>query len=385
MLSTEGVKTLEFRRADSLTETEDQIREIDQLRGARKVRALVASHYSRDVLTDVWSAVALGTFFSKAEQPVAVAWGYSPQHPFDARKFALSPPGLVATALGGQLLREGSDHPENTSDVIKWIETELEGYVSDAKGSERVIVEFDDKRALRLSGRSGNKQHIDRRAFHDTVLSIRRDLEIWFRRTGASPARTLHDQSLESLTEFIKELFENAYQHGRRPDEAGRTNPSLRFIRFRKIVGDPRLLYRRAGESTPILQSFVSDSLAHKRESGFLEICISDFGRGILDTFLATPAGKSHQSRERHQVLDQLLYENLTSNSLDPAAGHGINNAMLAARRLRSFVSLRTNEFWLARSFASDAAAQHLADVSTQPLGKVSGTHWQFIWAPPPP
>jgi hypothetical protein len=83
-------------------------------------------------------------------------------------------------------------------------------------------------------------------------------------------------------------------------------------------------------------------------------------------------------------VFEELIYKNLTSNSLDPAAGHGIFNALHAARKLGAFVSIRTNEFWRAQNFAGKTTGIELKNIANQPLGKVAGTHWQFIWAPPP-
>jgi len=378
-----------FPKTASLGDVEGKIRDIASLNANGEVRAFVASTYGRDVLTDIWSALAVGTLLRKSHHCTAVAWGSNRAELFAPRRFALTPAGLVTTALADMVVREGTTLPEDMKAVREWIRGPLRGYLgneSESRGADRWIVEFDDARALSLSGISNNDDRIDRRAFNQLISQVRKELEIWWTREqkAQSLAAVEHSAAKASLTDFIKELFENAYQHGRRASERGRYVPNLRFMRFRKITGSRIDLTRRAGVDIAIVKEFVATSLAKKGEPAFLEISISDFGYGILDKFLSTPAGKKHQARPRADVFEELLYKNLTSNSLDPAAGHGIFNALHAARKLGAFVSVRTNEFWRAQHFAGKKADIQLRDIATQRLGNVAGTHWQFIWAPPP-
>jgi hypothetical protein len=381
--------TFRFPKTASLGDVEGKIRDIESLKTGGDVRAFVASSYSRDVLADIWSALAVGTLLRKGHHRTAVAWGSNRAELFAPRRFALTPAGLVTTALADEVVREGTAHPEDMKAVREWIRGPLKGYLGneiESRGADRWIVEFDDARALSLRGISDRDDHIDRRAFDQLISQVRKELEIWWPREQKAqfPSASEHSIAKASLTDFIKELFENAYQHGRRAGESGSYIPNLRFMRFRKINGSRISLARRAGDDIAIVKEFVAASLARKSEPAFLEISISDFGYGIVDKFLSTPAGKKHQARKRADVLDELLYKKLTSNSLDPAAGLGIFNALHAARKLSAFVSVRTNEFWRAQNFASKTTDIQLRDIAEQRLGNVAGTHWQFIWAPPP-
>jgi hypothetical protein len=199
----------------------------------------------------------------------------------------------VTTALADEVVREGTAFPEDMKAVREWIRGPLRGYLGnepESRGADRWVVEFDDARALSLSGISDSGDRIDRRAFDQLISQVRKELEIWWTREhrAKSPGASEHSAAKASLTDFIKELFENAYQHGRRAGEPGHYVPNLRFIRFRKITGLRIDLARRAGDGIDIaiVKEFVTAALAKRREPAFLEISISDFGYGIVDKFL---------------------------------------------------------------------------------------------------
>jgi hypothetical protein len=268
------------------------------------------------------------------------------------------------------------------------IERELGGYVNATGGNDRLIVEFDDNRAARLKANSATKDRFGRQVFEDVVLQMRDALDIRARSTRQSSflsaVNDSPDSARDALTSFIKELFENAYQHGRLSDSRGAYVPNLRFMRFRKIYRNNSALFTSAFASMAVLRDFVQSHLRRRGDQAFLEISVSDFGAGILGTFLASPAGKRHLDRPREKVLDELLYDRLTSTPLDRSAGLGIRKALRAAQSQGAFVSMRTNEFWRAQSFARPMSEPILRDVvAGHRLGHVAGTHWTIIWAAP--
>ena len=81
---------------------------------------------------------------------------------------------------------------------------------------------------------------------------------------------------------------------------------------------------------------------------------VSDFGYGIVDHFLSSQRGAQYRGYDRRKLLHKLIHEELTSSN-DPGAGKGIQKALVAAREMRGFVSVRTGEFWLAQSFLTRA------------------------------
>jgi hypothetical protein len=183
------------------------------------------------------------------------------------------------------------------------------------------------------------------------------------------------------LAKFILELFDNALTHGCASSTDPASNRKLRFIRFRKLVGEPSQLMDRTRRSLPLLSTHFDKSLKLNTEwNAFIEVNISDFGKGIVDSFLASPTGEKYGSSDRSSTLSRLLHSDLTSNSLDQNAGLGIQKALEAANGLKAFVSVRTNEFWLGRSYVVNPDGIELEPLAPPGLGRVAGTHWQIIW-----
>jgi hypothetical protein len=110
-----------------------------------------------------------------------------------------------------------------------------------------------------------------------------------------------------------------------------------------------------------------------------MEAAVSDFGPGIIDHFLSSDRGGLFRGDDRRTVLHSLVHDTLSSTP-DPAAGRGLPNVLKAARSMGAFLSLRTGEFWIAQNFSDPAAPLLLNDIHESRLGKISGTHWQFLW-----
>ena len=358
----------------------DNIKRID-LENPQIVK--VSTNYSNKIFAELWVTITLGTILRAAPRSHAIVWGLSDNHDFDARNFVARLPGLASAFLADKLLRDQNRSELTVSGVRRWIEQEKNGYISDLKGTDRSIVEFDSKRASILQDLTVKGDDIDEKAFYNLFLQIRSELEVWA--VGDHKRREVNKSAMNDISEFLKELFENAYKHGRLGENLiQRMIPQLRFLRVRKIVESSRSrLLDRAANTIPLIREHIEAVMEGKKENVLIEVCVSDFGQGILDHFLASSTGKRISGRPRQTILERLLYENMTSESHDAQAGLGLPNALDAASRLRAFVSLRTAEFWYARSFADRTSDHVLAPVVEGPRGEVAGTHWQFLWAPP--
>lgn len=343
----------------------------------------VSSKYKSTIFGDLWVTMALGTIFRAAPKSRAIVWGLSDNHKFDAARFSTGLPGLASAFMTAKLLRDQSHAELDVSDVRQWIEQDQNGYVSDIRGTDRTIIELDSTRASCLKDLAAPGAEIDAKAFLTLFLQIRRELEVWA--IGDDERKDANKSAMRDISEFLKELFENAYKHGRLGESLlQRMIPQLRFLRVRKIVEPNRQrLLDRTANTIPLIREYVEAVMEGKKENALIEVCVSDFGQGILDYFLGSPTGRRISKGSRQSILERLLYENLTSESHDPQAGLGLSNALNASRRLRAFVSLRTAEFWYARSFANQPTDHYLNRVDDGPRGKVVGTHWQFLWAPP--
>lgn len=382
-MSTVAPHTFTFPKTISLLDCEHIVDSIEKLDQNAVSNIKVSTNYTNKLFADLWVTIALGTILRRAPRSRVVAWGLSNKHQFDPTNFVARLPGLTSAVMAEKLLRDQSHLELSVSDVCRWIEEEKRGYVSDIRGTDRLIVEFDSKRASVLQSLVASDDEIDERAFSALLLQMRSELEIWA--IGNDSKRESNKSAMDDISQFIKELFDNAYKHGRLGESLlQRMIPQLRFLRVRKIVEPSRQrLLGRTANTIPPIKEYVEEVMKGKTENALLEVCISDFGQGILDNFLSSPTGQRISKTYRQSTLERLLYENLTSQSHDPQAGLGLPKALDASRRLRAFVSLRTSEFWYARSFAHCPKDSLLNPVENRPHGRVSGTHWQFLWAPP--
>ena len=382
-MSLKAPQEFDFSRTIRTSDCEEIIKSAERIDRSTSPIIRVSTSYQNTIFGDLWVTIALGTIFRAAPKSRAIVWGLSDNHQFDAPKFATGLPGLASAFMAGKLLRDQSHAELNVSDVRRWIEQDQNGYVSDIRGADRTIVELDSMRASALQDLAASSAEIDEKAFYTLFLKIRKELEVWA--IGDDEQKVANKSAMEDISEFLKELFENAYKYGRLWESLLQGMiPQLRFLRARKIVEPNRQrLLDRAGNTIPLIREYVEAVMEGKKENALIEVCVSDFGQGILDYFLASPTGRRISRGSRQSILDRLLYENLTSESHDPQAGLGLSNALDASRRLRAFVSLRTAEFWYARSFADRPTDYFLNRIDEGPLGKVAGTHWQFLWAPP--
>lgn len=339
----------------------------------------VNSNYPGNIFGDLWVALAAGAHLRSDLNVKTVTAGINNDHDFRCEKFTSTMPGLVSSFLSSGIQRDGAGDAIDRKSIQNWIENEKRGFIDSSKGSEQVVVEIDDARASILTDLA-YKSSIDRKVFEALVLRIRSKLNVWNRGEARNDVEAVRD-----LSSFLKELFENAFVHGQlKQDLFLPKAKEVRVLRFRKIIsGSTDGLIERTKGSIPGVREFVERSVKDEKAKDFLEVSVSDFGDGILDKFLASSPGKSYKNVARGPIMDKILHGRLSSNALDPAAGLGIPKALRAARSLNAFVSLRTAEFHFARSFIDASDDFKLKPVSDKPLGKVPGTHWQFLWSPP--
>ncbi len=332
---------------------------------------------SNDLLADIWLAMAVGTAATTWNTDI-IARGsteISPQSPF-----LTSLPLLAGLRTARWILPEAAkDKKLDAPRAGSWL-VSRDGGLIPAKGGGQTLLEIDPDfpvaGRLRASGRLSSVPSERRRMFTQLVLHLRKQAEIGALRRQIDPVA---EGPGGAVGRFLFELHENALEHGSRDPRGGKI-PGSRLLRIRKhIANSAEELAGRSG-GFPALAEYI----AHIKAPGLIEASISDFGAGIVDGFLLSPAGADHASRDRRELLSSLLFERLSSKGMDAASGLGIQRALRAANLMQAFVSLRTAEFWLFASFAD--ARPHIAmfDVPLDgPRGKVRGTHWQFLWPQP--
>lgn len=381
MTMTKEITRIPIPSGTGLLEAEQLISRVTDEKLDGDIAAQVPTTFKQDIFADAWAAIALGTLCRLKPDSAAIAWGIGDKEKFSDRVFATTPPGLVSIFLAKDVRLDGNARTNLDITAAKtWIEYDRQGLLlGESHGATRTLVEFSDTRALALTALSPShrKGTMSESVFRDFVLNARKQLEFW--RNDSDPTGPLKDSPMGCLAEFIRELFENAYQHGRAPN----SDRQLRFLRFRKIIDTKDRLRQRAGSHFDLLKQHVEKELEYDGPSGFLEVVVSDFGDGIVDHFLSSRAGRKYAEEPRRDVLQRLLYKNLSSKTHDTSAGLGILHALTAAQKLQAFVSVRTSEHWLAKSFNSGETATELDDVRPGQIGRVAGTHWQLLWKIP--
>jgi hypothetical protein len=378
-----------FSHKDGVEKVEKALRTLPR---SGELAARVPTDRARSLFAEAHQAAAVGTLLCSSSDPFSIIWGITPEHTYEPAQFVVGLPGLTAVGLSNRVSKEptdGQEHPVDFGAILETIENHGDGIFGDRSGQWRAVVEFDDRRAKSLAKLTDDKIYFSRRAFEEVILNILIELEVlWPKRRMEldEDERKAQDAARSGITRFAKEIFENAYHHGRRGARPGEHVRDVRFMRFRKFFGAPDELGRRIKSDLEPLDQYGQSRVLEQVSRGaasLIEVSISDFGPGMVDGFLSTPAGLKHQPRPRAAVLHDLLHTQLTSDSLDDNAGEGTMKALRALRELRAFASVRTNEFWWGAQFSGDEE-QGLAALKKTAQAPIVGTHWQFVWALPP-
>ncbi len=356
-------ETFEFWGAITPPQCEQLVGRANAIGLVTPPRIDLSTNYSDSPFSEGWAAIAVGSILRAAPNSDVIVLGATDSERSFLHRFVQTPPGLVASAMATNIW----DHqrkPLALQSVLSEDIAETRG-VFHKPNKALTLVELGGERAetlRRLADRTGDMAV----AFTFLMSRMRERLELGWLDTSTN----------DDFNELLWELYDNAHRHGGTESAESR---SVRFVHVRRIVGQSRpLLLRRAENAMPILRNHLHANTLGRRDA-LLEISVSDFGPGILDHFLASPAG-GRTSAPRAEILEQLLFSSLTSQPLDPEAGKGLPKALRAARALRAFVSVRTGEFMYVASFAGNGEDFRLQRVEGIDA-KVTGTHWHLVWS----
>lgn len=153
-----------------------------------------------------------------------------------------------------------------------------------------------------------------------------------------------------ALHSFVYEVFQNTFEHGRYSVK-GELISGLRYLRIRTYIGKLDELCRRA-EGFPELKKFISRHDNDRQKTlRFMEFSVSDAGQGIVSHYINSSSRPVKSFDERKALLHDLIGANTSSKEKISGVGLGLPNAMKALSKLKAFISLRTEEFWMYRDF----------------------------------
>lgn len=329
--------------------------------GAFEARLL--SDWSDHLFKEQWAGMAIAEGLSRADEALVKEKGLTQWPPLNDEAALLNIPSLLSLQRNARVTLANGSAPYDADEVRRYL-IDQGGLLGRKSGRWRSLIELDPQAGV---APVLNSEMASRDALIALVRKILDQLEVgaYGRR---APGNDLGPKA--TVLEFLSELHTNGWEHAR---EDG----NVRAIRLMKHLYLERdQLAAKAGGFGELQNYVLSQSSGN---INLVEVCISDFGPGILDGFLNSFAGRNYGGTDRAQLLDRLLHEKLSAKSGDPNAGLGIRYALEAARAMWGFVSLRTGEFW----FTLDGSARDRETRLARREGrfpKVQGTHWQLLY-----
>jgi len=366
---------IEISASDTLYAIEAKIKLLlhtltyDAPSSSSQLKAKVASNRRSSFFKDIWAAIAIASAIGHCTRADITASGLKDWSRWeDEDGFAMSYPSLIAIQRGARVLAEAKP-PQQLNPVDVKRKIGLLGGVIGTGGRQRTVVELDPDSPMAAALTTGYGR---RDVFFEFVRRELSKLEIGALARARSTNKIRESSAKGTILEFLYELHSNAFEHAREGN-------NVRLLRLQKHQYPHRDIAIRHAPQLDDLISYLEKQSAQPSNRAFnlVEASVSDFGPGVLDGFLSTFAGLSHKQRPRRELLNALLHEQLSSKSSDPNAGLGIRDALIAAREMDAYVSIRTGEFWLTMRGQLERSPRLVFRDGIFP--KIVGTHWQLL------
>ena len=187
-------------------------------------------------------------------------------------------------------------------------------------------------------------------------------------------------QAERALYSFIYEVFQNTIEHGRFAKD-GKIIPGLRYLRIRYYIDNTIKRLRDRAAGFPELEDFILRRDNPRRR--FLELSVSDGGQGIVSHYVNSGSISAKSFEERLALLRQLVEGKASSKGSMSGIGLGLPNAMHALSKLKAFISLRTEEFWMYRDYSKPSEgkrAELIQPVSAaKQISRLNGTQFNVL------
>lgn len=373
---------LDFHRGLTVAQAEEYLANLSSQHGEH-LRLRLPSDFNPSLLGDVWSMIAVGSL-CRRNTVNAVPWGLDEPEP--KSPFVRSLHGATALHMASSCTTEKRPPvdllPELLVDTIKRAEGRLEDRLEGQEQTpnpQSTLVEFDPSPIVPRQFRKGYNT-----SSHDLVDRMGRVFAAEQSFVMQSHQVAEDREAKLGIITFFKELYENSYQHARDPLVAETSVPSVRALQIKFIPVQNNKQLKDFVEGHPEeLKEYATSVLSRSKRMAFFRVMASDFGDGMLNYFLRSERGVGYAQADRTELLQKLVHTPLTSKRRT-GAGYGLTNVMEFASKLRAFVSLRTNEKWLAASYLT--APQSGRGVQLSPVdgredyADIPGTHWQILW-----
>jgi hypothetical protein len=356
---------------------EHTLTRINRLNARYEVMVRLARNLRWDFLTESRVAAAIATIAAHHDL-IVCDWYHRWREDDIEEQFATSLVGMSSVFHAKRLTNvPGQEMPGSRRDFIERV-AKRSGILEPrgGRGKSVTFCAFDPDwgEPAALAGTLGRKE-----LFRTTFAHYREEnLEVG-KVLGFTPT-TLEADS--RLADFVFELYQNTYEHGRRKDSRGKPLPGFRYVRLRRYIDQKSGFLSRSAGFPELTEYF--ESVVPNETFQFYEIAISDTGLGLVAGFLASRRNfHTPDLPNMHEWLaNELLTTALTSKEGYPGAGLGLPNALEAICELQGFISLRTDDLWLCGHSQEETPLKKkgLTKVRSETrFSSISGTHFNIL------
>ncbi|MCH7915731.1 MAG: hypothetical protein IH856_22300 [Deltaproteobacteria bacterium] len=316
------------------------------------------------------------------------------------QRFGTTIEGLTSLIYSDHILNATKDAIDPDTSNIKWTIVQREGIAEpDARGASLTFCAFDETDAPSIpiafismdTKEKFSREFIKyRRKYFEAGVGEKYSEQIepalFEHDVGGEKLQVARPSSDVDLAHFVFELFQNSLEHGCK-DEKGRVVRGFRYITIRKHISHNKDEFISRAADFYELKRYLDSNISGNRTFSFYEISISDHGLGIIERFSVTRPDldvECEGGEDQARLINRIMAHALSSKRAVSGAGHGLKRAMNAVKRLRGFVSLRTNNCWL--YYTHNSSPSHAADVELFPvresenLPRVAGTHVNMLF-----
>lgn len=378
--------TIEIRKSDTLIDLERKLVEIQNVDPSQEISFRLSRNPSARFFTSSRLAGLIATASERGRVCIE-DWHNHWEESDRSDIFRKSLSGLAAAKYGDVFSNlSGESPPFDVTEIQEEVAfnngiMEPHNSVDKVVGSTLTYCAFDPDytEPLALSGLLYQKQKFSR----DFAALKRRHFE---RDQGDRTMDLFAENPEEDLAQYVFELYQNGYEHGRYGIDKSTILPGLRYISVRKHIATSEEILREYSSGFSELDQYLKRHSEESKGFKYYEVSVSDRGLGIIRRFLMDRPDHTVDIENRNEcgiLLRKLLTESLTSKKSADGAGGGLLRALRAVKTLNGFLTLRTDKFWYCAAFPrSDDTlpTSELREVRCDvTLERIAGTHFNAI------
>lgn len=372
-----------IRKDYSIADVENELSKLTN--SVTDVHLRLPRNHQKKLFKDSWITSLIATA-SKGRRLEITDWNSSDNESEMVDRLSNSMIGVVSTFLANEI--NNTQHHVFDIDkksILSRISFDLQGLIEDNEsGKSFVFCSFDsnDKELnfpdlLKLSVKSKDEfisQFLNFKRNNIDSISPKERL-----RYENAPAM-LFPQEEKELAGFVFELYQNTIKHGSK-DESNKLIEGVRLISIKRHYTWNSMVSQATGFKE------LSDYLAtfpEKNGMQFYEISISDNGMGIISRLLSTRPdlikNEAFNKLDATSKLNTIINNSLSSNDY-PGSGQGLTIVLNNIKKLKGFLSLRTENQWVYFSGKNlNETADKLINVqSIQNTPVIRGAHYNIL------